>query len=636
MKKIGKQLIKGSMKNLLKRFLPRSARKSETPNGSDVQENVVFTNSCQFAQLGAYGTNSLEYLNDIGVKDISIFGIDERAILVYTQALVLGIHVVHFVSDKKFELYSPIDEKTIQFIHYSKIKEGQYPLVVCCDRIMFPVERMPASLRAKFYTHRELITYSLGKHTIISALEDLQARVPDVSIYLVRVANLFQIKDKSEYEKQLHMLLKIEDIPLVYENTLSSYVKSAEDFSEIVLRYYATLKYIQKNGVTLVEDSNQQGSIRFVNGGRFVVDVPESAESCVHVYGNCIANGEMMEDKHTLCSYMQKDLNNQNVHYEVINNVCGFGDNFDSIAKRIRYDNIRSGDKVVIAFHSFSTLLLDRYKDHYHILNLRSLFQRPHNYGEVFIDWLHYNPKGYEIIAQTIVEKLIESPKPKRADIQNKSNLAKSDLQDSEMPQLNEYISAIKSNAPKTGSIVMNCNPFTNGHKYLVEYAASRVDMLYIFCVEDDSSFFPFNDRIELIKRGTAHLKNVKVLPSGGFIISQRTFKEYSNKETLQDTVIDPSLDLNIFGKYIAPSLNISIRFAGEEPLDKVTLQYNEAMKKLLPRFGVDFEVIPRMEFGGQAISASRVRKLLSERKFDEIKEIVPISTWEYLKEHYE
>lgn len=52
------------------------------------------------------------------------------------------------------------------------------------------------------------------------------------------------------------------------------------------------------------------------------------------------------------------------------------------------------------------------------------------------------------------------------------------------------------------GSIVMNCNPFTLGHRYLIEYASKYVDYLYIFVVEEDKSFFPFSDRIDLIKKG--------------------------------------------------------------------------------------------------------------------------------------
>ncbi|MBQ1914890.1 MAG: [Selenomonadaceae bacterium] len=45
------------------------------------------------------------------------------------------------------------------------------------------------------------------------------------------------------------------------------------------------------------------------------------------------------------------------------------------------------------------------------------------------------------------------------------------------------------------------------------------------------------------------------MIPSGQFIISTRTFKEYFNKESLQEHRIDTSLDVTMFAKEIAPCL---------------------------------------------------------------------------------
>lgn len=188
---------------------------------------------------------------------------------------------------------------------------------------------------------------------------------------------------------------------------------------------------------------------------------------------------------------------------------------------------------------------------------------------------------------------------------------------------------------PIVGSIVMNCNPFTLGHQYLIEYAASQVDYLYIFVVEEDKSFFLFKDRLELVKKGTGHLDNVKVLPSGKFIISSNTFSEYFDKANLKGTQIDTSLDVETFATQIAPTLDISVRFVGQEPLDPITNQYNMSMKELLPKYGIELREIPRKESGNSVISASRVRRYLKEKRWNEIKEIVPITTYEFLKEKY-
>jgi hypothetical protein len=188
------------------------------------------------------------------------------------------------------------------------------------------------------------------------------------------------------------------------------------------------------------------------------------------------------------------------------------------------------------------------------------------------------------------------------------------------------------TDAGDIGAVVMNCNPFTNGHKYLIEYASSQVKTLFLFLLQEDKSFFPFADRFILAVKGTKHLGNVIVIPSGKFIISSATFRDYFNKEINQDIAIDASLDLDVFGKFIGPALGIKKRFVGREPFCQITNQYNEQMKKLLPQHGINvFEIERKTSDNGLAISASYVRKLLKEKNFEGIKSITPPSTYEYL-----
>ena len=181
------------------------------------------------------------------------------------------------------------------------------------------------------------------------------------------------------------------------------------------------------------------------------------------------------------------------------------------------------------------------------------------------------------------------------------------------------------------GAIVMNCNPFTLGHKYLICESAKKVDHLYIFVVEEDKSFFPFKDRIELVKAGTAEFNNVVVVPSGKLIISSVTFPGYFLKDSPDSIGVDTSMDVDIFAKYIAGPLRITKRFVGEEPLDIVTRSYNKSMKEILPRYKIQVDEISRKEMAGKVISASRVRKALKDEDFDIISQLVPETTLNYL-----
>lgn len=178
----------------------------------------------------------------------------------------------------------------------------------------------------------------------------------------------------------------------------------------------------------------------------------------------------------------------------------------------------------------------------------------------------------------------------------------------------------------------MNCNPFTLGHRYLIEYAASKVDWLYIFVVEEDKSTFCFEERIDLVRQGTNHLSNVIVVPSGDWVLSYQTMPIYFEKSKRKEERVDATMDLEIFARYIAPQLGISVRFVGEEPIDKVTRQYNEQMKKILSGFGIEVEELERKRCQGEVISASAVRRFIEEGKWGMVQKYVPETTYDYLR----
>jgi [citrate (pro-3S)-lyase] ligase len=181
-------------------------------------------------------------------------------------------------------------------------------------------------------------------------------------------------------------------------------------------------------------------------------------------------------------------------------------------------------------------------------------------------------------------------------------------------------------------ALVMNCNPFTIGHRHLVEWASRRSSLVILFAVAEEASSFPFEVRLRLIREGTADLANVLVVPGSSYIISRATFPTYFLKDRAGEAAaIHARLDLDLFGGRIAPALGITRRFVGEEPYSEVTALYNDVMKAVLPGRGVEVEEIPRLELGGAAVSASTVRRLIREGALGEARPLVPESTWRYL-----
>lgn len=184
----------------------------------------------------------------------------------------------------------------------------------------------------------------------------------------------------------------------------------------------------------------------------------------------------------------------------------------------------------------------------------------------------------------------------------------------------------------RNACIVMNCNPMTHGHRYLIETAAQQADTLHILLVSEDKSEFCFNDRLEMVRQGTADLHNVLVHPGGDYIISSATFPGYFIKSVDEITPTQIELDLNIFTTHIAPALGVDMRFVGSEPFDPLTALYNKSMQATLPAEGIEVIEIERIQQGEEAISASRVRKLLQAYKLREASALVPETTKPFLQ----
>lgn len=192
-------------------------------------------------------------------------------------------------------------------------------------------------------------------------------------------------------------------------------------------------------------------------------------------------------------------------------------------------------------------------------------------------------------------------------------------------------------------AVVVNCNPFTLGHRSLIEYAAARSPWLYVLVVEEDRSLFPFRVRIELIRRGTADLPNLTVLEGGPYVISSATFPTYfvrpaEEKSGRADKAVElhAALDLALFRRHIAPALHIADRFVGTEPYCATTSVYNRMMKEILTveeGEGAPIRVheMPRFEKEGSPVSASKVRELIKRGDMEMVKALVPATTWAWL-----
>ena len=188
----------------------------------------------------------------------------------------------------------------------------------------------------------------------------------------------------------------------------------------------------------------------------------------------------------------------------------------------------------------------------------------------------------------------------------------------------------LTTTTPLRGVVVMNCNPFTLGHRYLIEQAAKQVERLFVMVVREDCSLFAYAERKAMVEQGVAHLENVTVIDGSEYAISQATFPTYFLKRLDDAADTQMLLDLDLFRRHIAPALGTTVRFVGTEPTDRLTRRYNQLMHEVL----ADVRETARLEKEGNAVSASRVRKAMEQGDMSTIRQLVPPTTLPYIIAH--
>lgn len=198
---------------------------------------------------------------------------------------------------------------------------------------------------------------------------------------------------------------------------------------------------------------------------------------------------------------------------------------------------------------------------------------------------------------------------------------------------LSKYLEDIKKlEGRPVGCVVANCDPFTMGHRRLIEAAARDCAWVYVFILSEDRGMFTAAQRLEMAREGLGDLPNVLVHPTGPYMVSSSTFPTYFIKDKARTGEIYCELDVRLFGERIAPALSITRRYVGTEPVCAVTAHYNHTMKKLLPEYGVEVIELERYAVSGEIVSASRIRSLIREKRMDALEGLLPASTLAYLR----
>lgn len=471
----------------------------------------------------------------------------------------------------------------------------------------------------------------------------------DIKIHLYFSPDIESIKN-DKYSKLLNNINEQLGTRKAYlTNGMSGFSKMTDDDMKAYFKEMYSKEYVEEfiSDYNKIEANNFNGILKLndmetrcfniKNGYRVTNNKPLYSDKKILFFGPCIWFGSYVDDVHTIEYYLQEIINQCVDNVEVIN--CA-NKGVISIDRMVT-EKMSKNDELVIFINWYDeiytwTKCAEEYKTiniHYNLIEAYDIENAADNLFNRILHCNHLiNKRIADIIYNDIKEDLLE---PIVSDAQSSA------LQDYYISYdiLKYYRNFFRENNvyksdknSKNGAIVMNCNPFTKGHRYLIEQALDQVDHLYIFVVEEDKSVFKFKDRFEMVKAGTADLENVTVIPSGKYIISKDTFAQYFDKDNVTE-IESMDYDIHIFAEVIAKELNISCRFAGEEPFDKVTKEYNETMRRILPNEDIEFIEIPRATTNDdEIISASAVRRLINENNTEQLKKFLPDSTIKYLQ----
>lgn len=384
---------------------------------------------------------------------------------------------------------------------------------------------------------------------------------------------------------------------------------------------------ITYNGVNLLSATFTSDYVNVNTKGerKTILSTKGTPVNHIYIYGSCLSFGLFARDEETFPSCLQNLYNRNGIAVQVVNKGVKGRNNVLNDIMFAMNTPVKAGDTLVIVhlpthdvrqeakrlgckYHDFNEILSERITPH---TFLNSSF--------------HANKSVYKILAEfcymTFSLNLNVSP-IERSSFAEKMSIKKSINQDYFLSKvfIEEYIDYLKSNrfpvGNKTiGSAVITANPLTLGHTYLIDCIARECDYFYIFVIDDPDFDFQPEHRLKMVSDYCARYKHGKVFQTGHFFGAAFLFPEYHLKAMYNESnkkINNPELDTLIFAKKIAPILGITRRYLGEEPVDKVTCQYNSYLLEILPEYGIDVKIISRFRaHDGQLLSGSYIRRLI-------------------------
>lgn len=283
-----------------------------------------------------------------------------------------------------------------------------------------------------------------------------------------------------------------------YEDGIADTMEKEVKLSNLVVR----------NGIATLSNKNGR-YYQFEDGYRVTKNNPVTAERNIFMFGPCIVLGGYCKDDQTIEAYLQDLLNRDGyMEWKVLNRGL-FGPEY---CYHSMFAEELSENDIVIIWYEEKWLPKKAAGQLIFQGDLTDVFDSFPSLADYFVDstW-HCNYLVNQRLAQKIYQDLCMTG---ALDGEQKISMPERiqnyyigwDIWKYFSQYFEQYNLYKQAGDVKSGAIVMNCNPFTKGHRYLIEQALKTVEYLYIFVVEEDKSYFKFQDRLKMVKGGGIRL----------------------------------------------------------------------------------------------------------------------------------
>jgi len=437
----------------------------------------------------------------------------------------------------------------------------------------------------------------------------------------------------SLYEDEMFQLSCVKDLKKAFID--KHYIE------KIYEGYPDDLKYINKIRLDVYHSVvvSNNGAYRYISASKLENDFYDgriTPSACgntnkLYFYGPCICYGIFTSKNSTIEEFLQQELNLHGIKMDTMNYGIPNGGYFLNDLFRMIYNDYPP-ESFHIFINRFSPYLRRFLKSRgYRYIPLTPYFKDVHYW--FFNENVHLSPKGNKIAAKAIFSQLDFNNITPIPDLRYLRRIDPDERYYLKEHAVESYMENLKSirftGEGVRGFIDINASPLTNGHAYLIDYAAEHCDYLYVFVVEDNSNALPYYDRLQMITEYCRKYNNIKIISGSCFIGSKYTISAYFNKKYKME--MTPEKDVRNFDEIIMPVLDIDVRFMGTEPNSKITRELNEAYKVYMRQKGRKLCEIERLLYNNIPVSATTIRACLKNGDYDGIAPLVPDFVLKYL-----